>query len=139
MPLEERERKWRGLDAATAKECTMTNDYGSGPAYEATGGGPGFPPAGGYPVKFDARYPAQLSRWLIFVKWLLVIPHFIVLWFLHIAAFLVTVVAWFVILFTGRYPRGMFEFVAGVLRWTNRASAYYLLMTDEYPPFRLED
>jgi hypothetical protein len=116
----------------------MTYDYGSQAGYGDVPGGGASTVTGGYPVDFEARYPERMSRWLIFVKWLLVIPHFIVLWFLHIAAFFVTIVAWFAILFTGRYPQGMFRFVEGVLRWTNRASAYYLLMTDEYPPFRLE-
>ena len=80
----------------------------------------------------------DLNRWLPLVKWLLAIPHFIVLVFLWIAAFFVVVVAWFAILFTGRYPRGLFDFVVGVGRWTNRVTAYAIvLVTDEYPPFRL--
>ena len=78
----------------------------------------------------------ELSRGLPLVKWLLAIPHYIVLFFLHIAAFFVTVFAWFAILFTGRYPQGAFEFVEGVFRWTNRVIAYMaILVTDEYPPF----
>ncbi len=92
-------------------------------------------------VRLDIRYPdvpRELNRWLPLVKWLLAIPHYIVLFFLGIAAFGVVVVAWFAILFTGRYPRGIFDFVAGVLRWQNRVNAYaFLLMTDAYPPFRL--
>jgi hypothetical protein len=72
------------------------------------------------------------------VKWLLAIPHYIVLFFLDIAAVVVIIVAWFAILFTGRYPRGMFDFVAGVIRWHNRVIGYALtLVTDRYPPFSL--
>ncbi len=81
----------------------------------------------------------QLSRGLPLVKWLLAIPHYVVLLFLYIAAFFVVLIAWFAILFTGRYPRGMFEFIEGVLRWSNRVYAYaFILVTDEYPPFRLK-
>ena len=80
----------------------------------------------------------ELNRWLPLVKWLLAIPHYIVLFFLWIAALVVVIVAWFAILFTGRYPRGMFDFVEGVIRWHNRVLAYALvLVTDRYPPFRL--
>jgi hypothetical protein len=82
---------------------------------------------------------AALSRWLPLVKWLLAIPHYIVLFFLVIGAFFVTVFAWFAILFTGRYPRGAFGFVVGVFRWSLRVSAYaFLLTTDRYPPFSLD-
>jgi hypothetical protein len=80
----------------------------------------------------------DLNRWLPLVKWLLAIPHYIVLIFLHIAAFVAVVIAWFAILFTGGYPRGLFDFVEGVLRWQNRVLAYaFTLVTDAYPPFRL--
>jgi hypothetical protein len=92
-------------------------------------------------VHLDFAYPdAQhdLNRWLPLVKWLLAIPHYIVLLFLWLAALVCIVIAWFAILFTGRYPRGLFEFVDGVLRWGNRVVAYaFILVTDEYPPFRL--
>jgi Domain of unknown function (DUF4389) len=92
-------------------------------------------------VHLDAPYPdaqRDLNRWLPLVKWLLAIPHYIVLFFLTIAAVLVIVVAWFAILFTGRYPRGMFEFVEGVIRWHNRVAGYaFILVTDRYPPFSL--
>jgi hypothetical protein len=82
---------------------------------------------------------ATLSRWLPLVKWLLAIPHYIVLFLLGIAAFFVTIFAWFAILFTGRYPRGAFGFVVGVFRWSLRVSAYaFLLTTDRYPPFSLD-
>jgi uncharacterized protein DUF4389 len=92
-------------------------------------------------VHLDFAYPdvpRDLNRWLPLVKWLLSIPHWIVLLFLWIAAVVVVIVAWFTILFTGRYPRGMFDFVEGVIRWGNRVTAYaILLVTDRYPPFRL--
>src|SRR5436189_5204396 len=80
----------------------------------------------------------DLNRWLPIVKWLLAIPHYIVLFFLVIAAVVAIIVAWFAILFTGRYPRGLFDFVLGVGRWGNRVTAYaFVLVTDRYPPFRL--
>jgi hypothetical protein len=92
-------------------------------------------------VHLDYPYPdvpRDLNRWLPLVKWLLAIPHYIVLVFLGIAALVVVIVAWFAILFTGRYPRGMFDFVEGVIRWQNRVIAYaWTLVTDRYPPFRL--
>ena len=84
----------------------------------------------------DARN--ELNRWLPLVKWLLAIPHYIVPFFLYIAAVLVIIGAWFAIMFTGRFPRGMFNFLVGVGRWTNRVIAYaFALVTDRYPPFRL--
>ena len=92
-------------------------------------------------VRLEYPYPdasRDLNRWLPLVKWLLAIPHYIVLFFLDVAAFVVVVIAWFAILFTGRYPGGMFTFVEGVIRWHNRVIAYALLLvTDRYPPFRL--
>jgi hypothetical protein len=82
--------------------------------------------------------PRDLNRWLPLVKWLLVIPHAIVLFFLTIAAFVVAIIAWFAILFTGQYPPGLFDFVVGVMRWHNRVAGYALvLVTDRYPPFSL--
>ena len=92
-------------------------------------------------VRLDIDYPdaeRDLNRWLPLVKWFLAIPHYIVLVFLGLAALVVVILAWFAILFTGRYPRGLFDFVLGVQRWTNRVLAYaYILVTDRYPPFRL--
>jgi hypothetical protein len=92
-------------------------------------------------VQLDYAYPdvaTDLNRWLPLVKWLLAIPHYIVLFFLDIAAFFAVIVTWFAILFTGRYPRGIFSFVEGVFRWHNRVAAYaFVLVTDRYPPFRL--
>jgi hypothetical protein len=111
---------------------------------------------GAYLALMDDRYPStdedqsvhltytypdvrrDLIRWLPLVKWLLAIPHYIVLFFLWIAVVVVVIVTWFAILFTGRYPRGMFDFVEGVIRWHNRVIAYaFVLVTDRYPPFRL--
>ena len=92
-----------------------------------------------YPVRFDVEYPDRLSRLLIFVKWLLAIPHFIVLYLLGIVQFLITFAAWFIFLFTGRYPRGMFDIVVGVMRWTANLNAYLMLLRDEYPPFSWEE
>jgi hypothetical protein len=91
-------------------------------------------------VHLDFAYPEtrQMNRWLPLVKWLLAIPHYVVLFFLGIAVLLSIIVAWFAILFTGRYPRSLFEFVVGVMRWSNRVNAYaFTLVTDQYPPFRL--
>ena len=91
-------------------------------------------------VHLEVDYPdaERLNRWLPLVKWLLAIPHYIVLAVLGFVAVLVTIVAWFAILFTGIYPRGMFDFVVGVGRWATRVWAYaFLLVTDDYPPFSL--
>ncbi len=92
-------------------------------------------------VHLDLQYPdvpRDLNRWLPLVKWFLAIPHYFVLFFLGIAAFAVVVISWFAILLTSRYPRGLFDFVEGVIRWQNRVLAYaFLLTTDHYPPFRL--
>ena len=80
----------------------------------------------------------ELNRWLPLVKWLLALPHVVVLAFLWAAVVCVSIVAWFVILFTGRYPQELFDFVVGVMRWTLRVSAYAMLLTtDQYPPFSL--
>jgi hypothetical protein len=82
--------------------------------------------------------PVQLNRWLPLVKWLLAIPHYVVLIVLDTVAILAVIVAWFAILFTATYPRGLFDFVEGVLRWHNRVIGYaFTLVTDRYPPFRL--
>jgi len=90
-------------------------------------------------VDFPENVPQDLNRWLPLVKWFLAIPHYIVLFFLSIAAAVVIIIAWFAILFTGQYPRGMFDFVVGVGRWGLRVQAYaFLLVTDRYPPFSLQ-
>jgi hypothetical protein len=95
----------------------------------------------GYPVTLKAELTSPPVRWLWLVKWLLGIPHFIILAFLWLAAFVVTVVAFFAILFTGKYPKGLFDFNVGVMRWTWRVEfwSYGVLATDKYPPFRLWD
>lgn len=92
-------------------------------------------------VRLDFAYPDArlgLNRWLPLVKWLLAIPHYVVLFFLWIGAVFAAIAAWFAILFTGRYPRGIFDYIEGVIRWHNRVVGYMLiLVTDRYPPFRL--
>ncbi len=90
-----------------------------------------------YPVTFEVAYPQMLSRWLIFTKWLLAFPHYVILALLYIAAIVAMVIAWFAILFTERYPRGLFDLGVGVARWTFRVTAYVNLLRDEYPPFSL--
>jgi hypothetical protein len=92
-------------------------------------------------VRLDFAHPdaqQELNRWLPLVKWFLAIPHYVVLFFLYIAAVVLVIVVWFAILFTGRYPRGIFDYVEGVIRWHNRVVGYaFVLVTDQYPPFRL--
>ncbi len=92
-------------------------------------------------VHLDLDYPnvpEDLNRWLPLVKWLLAVPHYVALLFLGVAAAIGVVIAWFSVLFTGRYPRAIFGFVEGVLRWALRVEAYaFLLVTDRYPPFSL--
>jgi hypothetical protein len=91
-------------------------------------------------VHLNLDYPdaRQLNRWLPLVKWFLAIPHYVLLFFLGIAAVLAVILAWFAIVFTGRYPQPLFRFVVGVLRWSNRVNSYaFLLVTDQYPPFQL--
>lgn len=93
-------------------------------------------------VRLDVSYPnvkKDLNRWLPLVKWFLAIPHYVVLVFLILAAAVATVIAWFAILFTGKYPKGLFDFVVGVGRWAVRVDAYaFMLATDQYPPFSLK-
>jgi len=92
-------------------------------------------------IHLELDYPnaqTDLKRGMPLVKWFLAIPHYVILFFLWIAVFVVVLIAWFAIIFTGRYPRGLFEFVVGVMRWTWRVQAYAILLaTDKYPPFRL--
>ncbi len=93
-------------------------------------------------VRLNFPYPnaeTELDRGMPLVKWFLAIPHYIVLIFLHIGVFFTALIAWFAILFTGRYPRGLFDYVEGVLRWHNRVIGYAItLVTDKYPPFSLK-
>jgi hypothetical protein len=93
-------------------------------------------------LTLDLRYPdvkTELSRGMPIVKWLLAIPHYIVLFFLSIGVVIAVIIAWFAILFTGRYPRALFDYVVGVARWHTRVIAYALVLTtDRYPPFRLD-
>ncbi len=100
---------------------------------EATAAG-----APGYPLRYDVEYPEELSRWLSFVKWLLAIPHFIILYDLGVAAGVNGFFDFFAILFTKRYPQGLFDFVVNVNRWGANVGAYYGLFRDEYPPFSWE-
>jgi len=92
-------------------------------------------------VKLEVAYPdarVGLNRWLPLVKWFLAIPHYVVLFILSLGAIVAVIAAWFAILFTGRYPQGLFNYLVGVMRWSNRVAAYaFVLVTDEYPPFRL--
>jgi hypothetical protein len=89
-------------------------------------------------LNFDYPDARQMNRWLPLVKWLLAIPHYVLLFFLGIGALVAVVLAWFAILFTGTYPRGLFDYVVGVLRWSNRVNGYaFALVTDQYPPFSL--
>jgi hypothetical protein len=92
-------------------------------------------------VHLDLSYPdvpKDLNRWLPLIKWLLAIPHYIALILLYVALIVSVIIVWFVIVFTGAYPRGLFDFAEGVFRWSNRVSGYaFLLVTDVYPPFRL--
>ena len=92
-------------------------------------------------VSLEIPYPdarTGLNRWLPLIKWFLAIPHYIVLLFLYLGAVFAVIFAWFAILFTGRYPRGLFDYIEGVMRWHNRVAGYaYILVTDQYPPFRL--
>lgn len=91
-----------------------------------------------YPVTFDVEYPQELSRWLIFVKWLLAFPHYLILYGLQIAGSAIAFIAFFAILFTERYPRELFGFVVNIQRWAANVNAYTGLMRDEYPPFSWE-
>jgi len=98
-----------------------------------------YPPfgTGPYPVTFEVDYPERSNRWTVAFRLILAIPQLIVLLFVLLAWVVTVVIAWFAILFTGRYPEGLYSFGVGVQRWTLRVQAYLLLMRDEYPPFSL--
>jgi hypothetical protein len=91
----------------------------------------------GYPITVGVAYPERLSRLSTFFRLILVIPQYIVLYFLNIVAFVLMFFAWWAILFTGKYPKGLFDFVAGYVRWNTRVTGYLSLLTDKYPPFSL--
>jgi hypothetical protein len=93
----------------------------------------------GYPVQVEAEQQAEYSRFLPLIKWLLLLPHYVALFFLGIGAMVVAFIAFFATLFTGRYPRGMWDYMVGVQRWSLRILAYHQLITDKYPPFTLEE
>lgn len=94
--------------------------------------------AGNYAVTYEVDYPERLNRWLPLVKWLLAVPHFVALVVLAVIAAFVSMIVWFGVLFLGRYPRGLFNFMVGVTRWSNRVLAYVYFLRDEYPPFSLK-
>ena len=118
---------------------SMPDDGGqSAESQQATPGGAERGRGGSaYPVTLNIEYPERLNRWLIFVKWLLAIPNVIVLMVLALAYYVTLIIAWFAILFTARYPKGLFGFAVGVMRWNLRATAYMYFLRDEYPPFSL--
>jgi hypothetical protein len=90
-----------------------------------------------YPISVEVTAPGKMSRLTTFFRFFMVLPHYVVLNFVGIAAGILVFLSWWVILFTGTYPRGFFDFVAGYLRWYTRVGGYYLLLTDQYPPFSL--
>ncbi|MBM3940137.1 MAG: DUF4389 domain-containing protein [SAR202 cluster bacterium] len=107
---------------------------------------PTLPPSGQpapppYPVDITISYPERRSRGVLLLKvslgWLILVPHFVLLYVLGIMTAIITFLAFFIVLFTGQYPRGMFDFMVGYYRWSMRVSAYASLLRDEYPPFRL--
>ncbi len=108
------------------------------PEPPTTAAPPGAGPPGDYPVHVDAQRQDEYHRFLPLVKWLLAFPHYIVLIFLLIGVFFAKIVAFFAVLFTRQYPRGIFDYVTGVFRWAWRVTAYVYLLRDEYPPFSLE-
>ncbi len=96
-------------------------------------------PSGAYEVRVEAERQDEYHRFLPLVKWLLAFPHYLVLIVLGIGALFAHLIAFFAVLFTGRYPRGLFDYVVGVMRWGWRVGAYVYLLTDDYPPFTLDD
>ena len=92
-----------------------------------------------YPVRLEAQNQGEYNRFLPLIKWLLALPHYIVLFFVFIGAAFAILISFFATIITGRWPRGLFDFCVGALRWTYRVHAYVFLLTDRYPPFSLED
>lgn len=90
-----------------------------------------------YPITVGVSYPEKLSRLTTFFRIFMIIPQFIVFYFVSIAASVVIFIAWWAILFTGKYPKGLFNYAAGTVRWNTRVSGYFYLLTDKYPPFGL--
>lgn len=107
------------------------------PAGEPAATGP--PPGELYPVRLSATRQEEYNRFLPLVKWLLALPHYVVLFFLGIGALFAMLIAFFAVLITGRYPEGLWTYVTGVHRWAMRVTGYVFLLTDEYPPFSLDD
>ena len=91
-----------------------------------------------YPITLEVEFPDKLSRLTTFFRCLLVIPQAIVLYFLGIAVGVIAFISWWAILFTGRYPKGLFDFVSGYLRWSTRVNGYSFFLTDKYPPFSMD-
>ena len=91
-----------------------------------------------YPITFGAEYPGKMSRLTTFFRIIMIIPQMFILYFLAIAAGVIAFIAWFAILFTGKYPKGMFDFYVGYMRWSTRVTGYMYLLTDKYPPFSLD-
>jgi hypothetical protein len=91
-----------------------------------------------YPIKFTAEYPEKMSRLTTFFRLIMIIPHAVILNFLQIAALVIGIIAWFAILFTGKYPKGMYDFSVGYMRWMTRVTSYEYLLTDKYPPFSMD-
>ena len=92
----------------------------------------------GYPITFNAVYAEKMSRLTSFFRVFMIIPQAIVLYFVSIAALVVLIIAWFAILFTGKFPKGMWDFMVGYSRWSTRVNGYSMLLTDKYPPFSTE-
>ena len=109
------------------------------PPPPAEGPSPGESEAAGYPMRLDIDHQEEYARFMPLVKWLLAIPHYLVLILLAIGAFFAVVISWFAVVFTRRYPRGLFDYVVGFYRWAVRVNAYVFLLVDPYPPFTLQD
>lgn len=93
---------------------------------------------GRYPVTYEVDYPEELGRWMPLIKWLLALPHYIILLLLGVIAIIFWIIAWFAILFTARFPRGLFNYIVGVTRWYYRVNAYVYFLRDDYPPFSMK-